>query len=85
MMAMIPAAISNPAGNPFANTTARRVPIKTPTNIVGFIGNTPTPFPPIQDTINPATMDPHPIGEVSTFMMRSLDTFPDVTELTERT
>lgn len=78
MMAIIPAAIINPAGNPFVNNTAIKVPIKTPNNIVGFIGSTPTPFPPINDTINPAKIDPHPIGEVINFIMLSLEIFPDV-------
>lgn len=78
MIAMIPAAIINPAGNPFVNNTAIRVPIKTPNNIVGFIGRTPTPFPPMYDTVKPARMDPNPIGEVINFITFSLVIFPDV-------
>lgn len=78
MIAIIPAAIINPAGNPFVNSTATRVPIKTPNNIVGFIGKIPTPFPPMYDTVKPARMDPKPIGEAINFITFSLVIFPDV-------
>ena len=42
---MIPAAMINPAGSPFINSTAKRVPIMTPNNTVGLVDKTPTPFP----------------------------------------
>lgn len=75
---MIPAAIIPPAGNPFVNNTAIKVPIKIPNNIVEYIVSTHTPFPPINDTITPAKIDPHPIGEVINFIMLSLEIFLEV-------
>lgn len=61
MIVLIPATINPPAGNPFINNTASRGDLKTPTNIVWFIGSIPTPFHPK----NPATTDP----KFSAFMM----------------